>query len=557
MVFQAGLLDLKDIPSRRHDYLATRPFPHLIIQDAVQDHLLRLVRSEVVRHLRLNFDENNVYRIRRSTHLANISNHDEYAPELLPNLTKLRDALNSLQFRDWLSRITGVGPLSGTASSMALNMYMPGDRLLIHDDCNPKSRNRRVSFILYLTDPDDAWKEEWGGGLRLYASQDKTAITGDVVKLAHPDWCKYIPPCFNQLVFFGVRPGETYHEVEEVLSSGNVATDQTRRRMAISGWFHAAQEGDEGFNEEFSRADKHRMDELHRLKALAHGLQEPRTVCVPFANGNNDASDTDSSLLPLDVQYLSQYIAPELLEPDRMKEATRCFGQTSTLHLQPFLCEKWETKLQDYIAGGQQVGSGLALENTRSRGWSTAGPPDKQRFLYLEVTESADSTLPRENPVLELLGGPLQSAAFRRWLSQVTGLDMSRCSGQHLIVRQFRRGLDYILADLYGQSPPQLDYTLDLSPFGIRGNQTRATEKAMDTGGVETYTITGNDTVELGFAGQHDPGAGVERGSYRSTPSWNKLSAVLRRDVDTQGLVTYLSRAASGDRLDIKGRVHL
>ncbi|KAK0751390.1 hypothetical protein B0T18DRAFT_387523 [Schizothecium vesticola] len=160
MAFQAGLLNSKKAESLRCAYKEGQPFPHMVIQDVMQDDFLRQVRSEIIRNLRFKFDENKVYRIQRSTHLANISNPDEYTPELLPNLTQLRDALNGSEFRAWVSNITGVGPLSGTRSSMAVNMYLPGDHLLTHDDCNPKSRNRRLSFILYLTDPDEPWLPE-------------------------------------------------------------------------------------------------------------------------------------------------------------------------------------------------------------------------------------------------------------------------------------------------------------------------------------------------------------------------------------------------------------
>ncbi|KAK0726075.1 hypothetical protein B0H67DRAFT_466624, partial [Lasiosphaeris hirsuta] len=133
------------------------PFPHMVIQDPMQDDFLRQDRGEIIRSLTFKFYENKVYRIEWSTYLANISNPDEYAPELLPSLTQLRDALNGPEFRARISSITGVGPLSGTRSSMAVNMYVPGDHLLTHDDCNPTSRNRRLGFILYLTDPDEPW----------------------------------------------------------------------------------------------------------------------------------------------------------------------------------------------------------------------------------------------------------------------------------------------------------------------------------------------------------------------------------------------------------------
>lgn len=134
------------------------------MQDIIIEDLLRRVRNEITSNLLFNFEENYVYRIQRSTHLANLSNPSEFLLDLLPNLIRLRDALYSLRFREWLSDVTGAGPSRRVKSSMAVNLYTPGDHLLVHDDCNPKSKNRRVSYILYLTDADNAWRWEWGGG---------------------------------------------------------------------------------------------------------------------------------------------------------------------------------------------------------------------------------------------------------------------------------------------------------------------------------------------------------------------------------------------------------
>ncbi|KAK0614925.1 Oxoglutarate and iron-dependent oxygenase degradation C-term-domain-containing protein [Bombardia bombarda] len=552
MALRPGLLDSKNITHLQHDYRKRRPFPHLVVQNAIQDDILRQVRTEVNSNLRLKFDENNVYRVRRSTHLANLSNPNEYQPGLLPNLTHVRDTLNSLQFRQWLSSITGVGPLSGTRSSMAVNLYLPGDRLLIHDDCNPNSRDRRVSFILYMTDPDNPWKSEWGGGLRLYASEPKTAIDGNTVKVAEPTWSEYIQPCFNQLTFFGVRPGESYHEVEEVLKTGDAATDQGRQRMALSGWFHAAREGDEGFDEELYQADVQMVDHLHQLKAFAHGLHEPRSSFMPLGGGNTDGRGIRTRLTSLDVEWLSQYIVPDLLAQAQMENASRYFMERSFLHIQPFLSASFEAKMKNYIA--QHGHADLTFEDPESTQWRTATPPDKQRYLYLEDSEA--SPIP-DNPISQLLSGLLRSHQFQRWLAEMTGLELLDCGGQHITARHFRRGLDYILTDLYGQSPRQLDYTLDLTPTGCQDGVLPATEEAEANGGDEIYMVSENDGVELAFAGQPHPRTEAERGSYRSPPSWNKFSAILRRGHHAQGVVRYLSRSASGDRLDIKGRMQI
>ena len=46
-----------------------------------------------------------------------------------------------------------------------VSILLPGCHLLCHDDV---IGTRRVSYIIYLTDPDDEWRQEDGGALELY-----------------------------------------------------------------------------------------------------------------------------------------------------------------------------------------------------------------------------------------------------------------------------------------------------------------------------------------------------------------------------------------------------
>src|SRR6266702_1065086 len=68
----------------------------------------------------------------------------------LPTLIKLRDALYSQKFRDFLRQVTGCGPLSGVKQDMSVNTYRKGCHLLNHDDV---IGTRRVSYILYMPLP--------------------------------------------------------------------------------------------------------------------------------------------------------------------------------------------------------------------------------------------------------------------------------------------------------------------------------------------------------------------------------------------------------------------
>ena len=170
------------------------------------------MRSEI-QNLSFTPKETDIYKIHQSGDLANLDGLDSSSLKLLPSLLTLRDALYSSEFREYLSTVTGAGPLSGKKTDMAINVYTPGCHLLCHDDV---IGSRRVSYILYLTDPDEPWKEEWGGALRLYPTQTYTEDGGEVTKVPSPDSSVVIPPAFNQLSFFAVQPGESFHDVQEV-----------------------------------------------------------------------------------------------------------------------------------------------------------------------------------------------------------------------------------------------------------------------------------------------------------------------------------------------------
>lgn len=229
-------------------FLTSYRYRHGVISDLISPTLLRNVRLEI-QNLSFTPKETDIYKIHQSGDLANLDGLDDSSLKLLPSLLTLRDALYCSDFRKYLSHITASGPLSGKKADMAINIYTPGCHLLCHDDV---IGSRRVSYILYLTDPDRPWKKEWGGALRLYPTQELTGEDGEVTKIPSPDYSASIPPAFNQLSFFAVQPGESFHDVEEVYShpgAGNDEKHEERVRMAISGWYHIPQEGEADYEE--------------------------------------------------------------------------------------------------------------------------------------------------------------------------------------------------------------------------------------------------------------------------------------------------------------------
>jgi Rps23 Pro-64 3,4-dihydroxylase Tpa1-like proline 4-hydroxylase len=121
---------------------------------------------------------------------------------------------------------------------MSVNTYRKGCHLLNHDDV---IGTRRVSYILYMPLPYyQLWQKEWGGALELYPV--KEGAQG--VLEPEPVPAKSIPPVWNQFIFFEVQPGRSFHSVEEVVVGEG---EDGWERLSISGWFHAAQPGEEGY----------------------------------------------------------------------------------------------------------------------------------------------------------------------------------------------------------------------------------------------------------------------------------------------------------------------
>jgi Rps23 Pro-64 3,4-dihydroxylase Tpa1-like proline 4-hydroxylase len=179
-----------------------------------------------------------LFQVQQTGDLASLSYLDPEQLALLPGLLRLRDALYSPDFRNFVRAVTGCGAISGKKQDMSVNTYKQGCHLLNHDDV---IGTRRVSYILYMPLPvGTPWDPSWGGALELYDTQE--GPSGVLEPKTAP--MTIIPPKWNQFIFFEVQPGHSFHSVEEVV----VEFKDGRERLSVSGWFHAAQEGEEGYD---------------------------------------------------------------------------------------------------------------------------------------------------------------------------------------------------------------------------------------------------------------------------------------------------------------------
>lgn len=618
--FRPDLFEPSTREEFRNAYVQSEPYPHAVVPSLIQESLLRNVRREITSHIHFTLKETDIYRIYQSGDLANLSNLDAESLTHLPSLVRLRDALYSSEFREWVSAVTGAGKVSGSKTDMAVNVYAPGSYLLCHDDV---IGSRRVSYILYLTDPDHPWQPEWGGGLRLYPTELKKNKLGEDIRVPLAEHSLNISPSFSQLSFFAVRPGESYHDVEEVYHGPNLEADGGRIRMAISGWFHIPQEGEDGFEEgiEQSQAQKSSLaqlksssNEFDEPRLTMRHFDEPRTVMDSHAAQREidpgDDLDTDDDILTeQDLTFLLHYITPHYLTPDMIGDFASSFAEMSVLQLEQFFNPAFATELKTYISKIEDEDDNALLPSVKSHHpatWKIARPPHKHRYAYLETAEA----LHRDKcQIARILTDLIHSHAFKKWLALITGLKTKSLVRQSAIARRFRRGKDYALAHPYQGDIPKLEFTISLTPSGgwegegdaqggverngrePTGNPTQSNGqngkgKAVERekiqvslseaefGGEEVYmagddeeeepiaTSASNPLPNVGKKPADDPAvykSGMEEDDgilFANPASWNRFSIVLR-DKGTLRFVKYVSQAANGDRWDLKGEVEV
>ncbi|EPE06727.1 pkhd-type hydroxylase tpa1 [Ophiostoma piceae UAMH 11346] len=624
--FRKGLFDDGVLQSYTSEYATSAPYKHAVIHDLVNDTLLRSVRDEIRENVSFTPKETDIYKIHQSGDLANLDGLDDAALGKLPSLLSLRDALYSEAFRNYVSHITGCGALSGRKTDMAINVYTPGCYLLCHDDV---IGSRKVSYILYLTDPDTPWQAEWGGALRLYPVSEQKGKPADgkngekskhgknskkdvFAKTPGPDPVKIIPPAWNQLSFFAVQPGESFHDVEEVYhapSPEELKKNGGRVRMAISGWFHIPQPGEDGFVQGAEEAQL-KNSGLMQLQGNPdqHDRPLPKAVDVK-SDAKADDDDEEDDFSQEDLEFLLQYIAPSYLTPDMLAEISEHFDDESSITLPNILKASFAAKVKADIeqreaAHKTSKKSKEHKDKAGEAGWHVAKPPHKHRFLYLQEGDA-----PASSPWRELLDVLLPSKPFRKWIEKATSTTIT---AHDLVARRFRRGKDYTLATGH-DGDARLELNIGLTPTEGWGDEEEEEEeedeeeeeeeeeepkskgkgKAAANGkgkkedkasGTKSEKNDKNDKkngkkeakkpeveeaedkedkevggLEVYMAGDEegDDDAAIYKSAtdddnilFFQAAAWNKMTIVLR-DSGTLRFVKYINRKAPGDRWDV------
>lgn len=554
----------------KQDVQDSQPYRWGTVKELIHDDLLRSVRQEVLLEIAFTKKETDIYKVYQSGDLANLSGLDWNDLSRLPSLFKLRAAIYSEEFRDFISTVTGCGKLSGTKTDMSINTYTKGCHLLTHDDV---IGSRRVSFILYMPEPDSTWKPHYGGALRLFP-----AVVPNVPKT---DFEVKLVPQFNQIAFFTVQPGLSFHDVEEVRVD--------KQRLSIQGWFHIPQPGEEGFipgeqeeTEAKSTLQQLQSKELQEFdfpKPVRNDLASEELRCYEGLDvRTNIFSETEKA-------YLLQFLNPAYLTQTSVQQLNEAFLEESVVEIKDILREEYAEVLRESIRTTELENKTPATAAEIQFPWKCAVPPHKQRFMYIDgkasfdLTESATKEVnhigPQELPnfalakqacsqqteqmILDILSF-MKSIAFRKWLVYVTGLIPT---SDQILARKFRPGQDFILAtttdkhlarDHMDELNVLLEATLNLTPTAVNPKNWESGE----FGGYELCMALNGGESEDEF--EDDDPAVYKAGNpsddsvlYSSQCKWNTLCLMLR-DPSVLKFVKYVSINAKGSRWDISAQ---
>ncbi|CUM62719.1 uncharacterized protein PRCAT00000275001 [Priceomyces carsonii] len=535
----------------------SEPYRWGTIKNLIDDSLLRLVRKEVLNEIAFTKKETDIYKVYQSGDLANLSGLDWDDLSRLPSLYKLRAAIYSEQFRDIVSKITGCGKLSGVKTDMSINTYLKGCHLLTHDDV---IGSRRVSFILYLPNPDKKWKSHYGGALRLFP-----AIVPNV---PHTDYQVKLVPQFNQIAFFTVQPGLSFHDVEEV------RTD--KKRLSIQGWFHIPQEGENGYipGEQEDTEAKSTLQQLQSKELQDYDFPKPLRNDFSFEEISSYASLTE--LNEDDVEYLSKFLNISYLNKDFLEKVNATFLDESVIELKDILNPKYASNLKGLLEKTELDEEMPIRSKDVKFPWKCAVPPHKQRYMYIDGKSSFDlnkSSIdfvnnigPQELPNFNLVHGSktdnaltelasfLKSRSYKKWLTLLTSMIPT---SDQVLIRRFRPGSDFILATPTEKNIARndelnilLEATLNLTPTASDPKNWASGE----FGGYELCMGMGGGSS----AGEEEDDPAIYKSSdpnddsilYTSQCSWNSLTLMLK-DPSVLKFIKYVSINSKGSRWDV------
>ncbi|SVD18691.1 uncharacterized protein METZ01_LOCUS371545, partial [marine metagenome] len=172
----------QQVKQSHSEYKKAEPFPHCVIDNLINEKLLKQVSSEfkINKSDSINFDNPNEKKI-ASIGWENFGYQSK----------KLIKYLNSKHFVDFLEKLTGINGLipDETLEGGGFHEIERGGFLKIHADFNKHSVSnfdRRLNVLLFI---NEEWSQEWRGDFEMWSRDAKTCV-------------KKISPIFNRMVIF-------------------------------------------------------------------------------------------------------------------------------------------------------------------------------------------------------------------------------------------------------------------------------------------------------------------------------------------------------------------
>jgi Rps23 Pro-64 3,4-dihydroxylase Tpa1-like proline 4-hydroxylase len=486
----------------------------------------------------------------QSIDLANLSPESEPTlKDAMPALMTLRDSLYSSNWRRCIEQMSNLpqGTLTDKVDC-AVNCHDKGCHLLCHDDV---IGTRKVSYIIYLTDPEPEWTDEDGGRLELYESITEVVniVSSDgtqspvETKVPGATPVKTVLPKFNSLAFFVVQPGVSFHSVQEVFCD--------RPRLSIQGWYHAKE-----MPTDMEQAS------LNQLKSST--WEDSLEEYTPINLHQNQ--EQNSELSRKDIEFLSRFINKTYLRSECIQEIRTRFEDESSVQLRHFFNEEWEEKVTRLLKDDDEkckiARDRPVLDYTVgvSEDWILVGPAHKQRFLeYIGEGRRDGNT---SGSLLKYLKeAVMHSIEFGKLLKSFTNLGMPL--GYRGKVRRFRPGLDYTIAH-YGILTKKAVLDATLCFVSGKGDQSVGDEhdhdddiiwQSDDKGGFECYIAVDDDIDDNTTEGKNkeaeDEYNEEDDTKLLSVSASNNTLSLVYRDPGTMRFVKYLGIGAPSSRWDL------
>jgi Rps23 Pro-64 3,4-dihydroxylase Tpa1-like proline 4-hydroxylase len=204
-----------ELPNLAEEYQRNKPCPHIFLKNFLDPEVALELAREFPRPVPpawtqyKHANENKLGMTRR-----------ELFPPLLRAVT---DELNSSEFVEWISQLTGIPDLLADPmlDGGGLHQSGRGGYLNVHTDFSKHhfhtNWHRRVNLILYL---NADWDESWGGSLELWEKSAEGKMTRCLAKY---------PPLLNHAIIFTTTENSLHGFPDPLTCPGN----QSRKSLAL------------------------------------------------------------------------------------------------------------------------------------------------------------------------------------------------------------------------------------------------------------------------------------------------------------------------------------